>query len=267
MTGRYRLALALAPIAAYWSVWVDYAGRLSHDPDALVHPMAVGAGVFVLWESGTPQRARFVQRGGFALSLACLLAFSLAYAHIGAMARCALALLGLGSFVCWQRASARPFLGLCLMLLGIPMLSQLESVAGVSLRVTVADAAAALVRIPGLAIAAEGTRLVWAGGAVDVDAPCSGIRMLWTGGLASLVAIARFRLRAAAALALAAGAALVIWSGNVLRCAALFYVESGMVPAPAWAHAAIGLIVFCGVCASLWESARWLSKPRPVCAS
>ena len=183
------------------------------------------------------------------------------------MARCALALLGLGSFVCWQRGSERSLLGLCLMLLGIPMLSQLESLIGVSLRVTVADAAAALVRIPGLPITADGTRLLWAGGAVDVDAPCSGIRMLWTGALASLVAIARFRLRAPAALSLSAAALLLIWSANVLRCAALFYVESGMVPAPAWAHAGIGLIVFCGVCASLWESARWLSKPRHACAS
>jgi exosortase len=221
----------------------------------------------VLWDSDASQRARSVQRGGFALSLICVLTFALAYAHIGAMARCALALLGLGSFVCWQRGSARPLLGLCLMLLGIPMLSQLESLVGAPLRVSVADAAAALVRSSGLPIAADGTRLVWAGGAVDVDAPCSGLRMLWTGALASLVAMAHFRLRAPAALSLAASALLVIWSGNVLRCAALFYVESGMVPAPAWAHGGIGLIVFCGVCGSLWESARWLSKPRATCAS
>jgi len=259
--------LVVAPLAAYWSVWVDYASRLGRDPDALAHPAAVVIGLVVLWGSGTGQRARWVQRAGFVLSLSCVIAFALAYAHIGAMARCALALLGVGSFVCWQRTSARPLLGLGLMLLGIPMLSQLESLVGVSLRVTVADAAAALVRIPGLPIAAEGTRLVWAGGAVDVDAPCSGLRMLWTGALASLVAIAHFRLRAPAVLSLGAGALLLIWSGNVLRCAALFYVESGMVPAPAWAHGGIGLIVFAGVCASLWEGARWLSRPRAVCAS
>jgi exosortase/archaeosortase family protein len=257
----------LAPVAAYWSVWVDYASRLGRDPDELVHAVAVIAGMVVLWESGAPERVRFIQRGGFALSLICLLAFALGYAHVGAMARCALALLGVGSFVCWQRASARPLLGLSLMLLGIPMLSQLESLVGVSLRVSVADAAAALVRIPGLPIAADGTRLVWAGGAVDVDAPCSGLRMLWTGALALLVTLARFRLRATATVSLAAGALLLIWSGNVLRCAALFYVESGIVPAPAWAHASIGLLVFCGVCTSLWESARWLSKPRQACAS
>ena len=257
----------LAPVAAYWSVWVDYASRLERDPDVVAHPVAIAVGLVVLWDSGASQRARSVQRGGFALSLICLLTFALAYAHIGAMARCALALLGLGSFVCWQRGSARPLLGLCLMLLGIPMLSQLESLVGAPLRVSVADAAAALVRSSGLPIAADGTRLVWAGGAVDVDAPCSGLRMLWTGALASLVAMAHFRLRAPAALSLTAGALVLIWSGNVLRCAALFYIESGMVPAPAWAHSAIGLIVFCGVCGSLWESARWLSTPRPACAS
>lgn len=259
--------LVLAPLAAYWSVWADYAARLQRDSGALVHAIAVAVGLFVLWDGDTPQRARTIRRAGFGLSLVCLLAFALAYPHIGAMARCALALLGVGSFVCWQRGSARPLLGLCLMLLGIPMLSQLESLVGVPLRVTVADAAAALVRIPGLAITAEGTRLSWAGGAVDVDAPCSGLRMLWTGALASLIAIAHFRLRMGAALALGVGALLLIWSGNVLRCAALFYIESGMVPAPAWAHAGVGLIVFCAVCAALWEGARWLSKPRTACAS
>lgn len=259
--------LMLAPIAAYWSVWVDYTGRLGRDPDACVHLVAIAVGLIVLWESGGQQRARSVERGGFALSLICMLAFALAYTRVGAMARCALALLGVGSFVCWQRGSVRPILGLGLMLLGLPMLSQLESLVGAPLRVSVADTAAALVRISGLSIAADGTRLVWAGGAVDVDAPCSGLRMLWTGALAALVAMAHFRLRARAALSLATGALLLIWSGNVLRCAALFYVESGMVPAPAWAHGGIGLIVFCGVCGSLWESARWLSKPRAACAS
>jgi exosortase/archaeosortase family protein len=259
--------LMLAPLAAYWSVWADYAGRLRNDHESIVHLVAVAVGLLVLWDEDTSPRARATRRGGFVLSLACLIAFALAYAHVAAMARCALALLGVGSFVCWQRGSSRPVLGLAFMLLGIPMLAQLESLAGVSLRVTVAEAAAALVRMPGLPIEADGTRLVWAGGAVDVDAPCSGLRMLWTGALASLVAIARFRLRASAALSLAAGALLLIWSGNVLRCAALFYVESGMVTAPAWAHGGIGLIVFCGVCASLWEGARWLSRPRPVCTS
>jgi exosortase/archaeosortase family protein len=259
--------LALATVAAYWSVWADYAGRLRSDPDAFVHLAAVAAGVVVLWSREPSARARTVRRAGLALSLVCLLAYAIAYPHSGAMTRCALALLGVGAFVCWQRGSARPVLGLCLLMLGIPMLARLELVIGVPIRVTVADAAAALVRIPGLAIVAEGTRLVWAGGAVDVDAPCSGLSMLWTGALATLIAIARFRLRAPAVLSLSLGALLLIWCGNVLRCAALFYVESGMVPAPAWAHGSIGLIVFCGVCASLWEGARWLSSPRPACAS
>jgi exosortase/archaeosortase family protein len=253
----------LLPLFAYWSVWADYGLRVAENADAILHPLAALAGMCVLWRarSDTSQR-----REGWtgALALIAALAFALLFARLTAMPRCALALLGTGAFVSWQRDSARPVLGLCLLLLGVPAVAQSELVLGVPLRLFVAEAAAALIRASGLFVECAGTQLVWAGGVVAVDAPCAGLRMLWTGSFVALLALARFPLRTSDALGLAFTTPIVILCANVLRCAALFYVESGILPAPSGAHAAIGLLVFAGVASALWEGARFIHR-RSAC--
>jgi exosortase len=256
----------LAAVVAYAAVWLDYAGRL-RDQQTWAHALAVAAGVLVLWRPSGEPRDSASARWTFGFALLCALIYACAYWELTAMLRCALALTGLWATLRWQRNSSRPWLGLALLLLGVPALSQVEELIGAPLRLTVAEAAAALLRSSGLSVEAEGTRLAWAGGAVDVDAPCSGLRMLWTGALVTLLASARFALSRPRALAFACAAPLLIWSGNVLRCAALFYVESGIVPAPSFAHVGVGLCVFTAVCAALWELARQLAKPRGEWAS
>ena len=256
----------LLPLAAYWSVWIDYAQRMIADPDSVAHLAAGLAGVVVLWRAA-PSSERTTERAAFVVAVLCVLSFALGYAQLSAMPRCALALLGSGAFVCWQRGSARPFLGSALLLLALPALGQLEHLIGFSVRLSVADASAALLRSSGLTVTSEGTRLAWAGGFVDVEAPCSGLRMLWTGSFVSLLAITHFQLRAREVALLALGAPPLIWLANVLRCASLFYVEGGFFPAPQGMHAGVGLVVFGGVCAALWESARWLARRRLACAA
>lgn len=254
--------ILLLPLLAYWSVWNDYAQRVWSDPQLAGHPLAAMAGMWVLWSKGRTERRAgpFGVPAAFTVALLCALLYAPLYSRLSWMPRYALALQGFGTCLCWMRASQRPWLGLGFMVLGIPMLSQLEQLIGADVRLSVAEAAAALVRVSGWSVFAHGTRLEWAGGAVDVDAPCSGLRMLWTGVFVLLLALAHFRLPIRSALALTLATPLLIWLGNVLRCAALFYVESGLVIAPSWVHPGVGLIVFCGLCCALWEGARWLAK-------
>lgn len=259
-----RRLIWLAPALAFWSVWLDYAQRIALDAQASVHVAAVACGLWVLWE---PRATASKTRAASWIAIAGTLAYAATYAQLTAMPRCLLALASLAAFTAWQRDSARPWLGASLVLLGVPALGQIEQLLGGQVRLSVAEAAAALIRVQGMAIEAEGTRLTWLGRVVDVDAPCSGLRMLWTGAFVALLALAHFRLHASRVGALALGAVTMIWGGNVLRCTALFYVESGILLAPAWVHPAVGATVFAIVCAALWEGARWLSTSGAPCES
>jgi exosortase/archaeosortase family protein len=261
------MLLSLASLAAFWPVWIDYARRIAADGDLALHALSAGAGWIVLARSAEPARASVWRHSALGLALACVVAHALGLGVLPAMARCLLALVGVGAFIAWQRGSARPGLGLALLVLGVPMLAQLESAIGLELRLSVTEAAAALLRIPGLLVTSEGTRLLWAGGAVDVEAPCSGLRMLWTGAFVTLLALWHFGLRPAGSIAVALAALGLVWLGNVLRSAALFYVESGLIAAPGWIHPALGSVVFLGVCIALWEGTRRMVEWKPKWAS
>jgi hypothetical protein len=47
-----------------------------------------------------------------------------------------------------------------------------------------------MLALTGAAVHAEGTGLRWAGGLIEIDVPCSGIRMLWAGLHLALTAAA-----------------------------------------------------------------------------
>lgn len=131
-----------------------------------------------------------------------------------------------------------------LCILALPFAATLQFYLGYPLRVIAGDVSAFLLRMNGIAVAREGAMLAWQGQLVSIDAPCSGVKMLWAGLLLASALAAAVRLsslRTAAALMLAIVA---VVAANALRATALFYVESGMVHLPASAHSAIGVVSF-----------------------
>jgi exosortase/archaeosortase family protein len=86
--------------------------------------------------------------------------------------------------------------------------------------------------------------------------------MLWVGLLIACALACLYELRPLrTALALAAAFA-VILLGNVLRAAALFYVEAGIVAAPPWAHEYAGLVSFAAVAAFILITVRRMGGGR-----
>lgn len=131
-----------------------------------------------------------------------------------------------------------------LCILALPFAATLQFYLGYPLRVIAGDLSAFLLRMNGIAVGREGAMLAWQGQLVSIDAPCSGVKMLWAGLLLASTLAAAVRLsslRTAAALMLAIVA---VVAANALRATALFYVESGMVHLPAAAHSAIGVVSF-----------------------
>jgi len=131
-----------------------------------------------------------------------------------------------------------------LLLLALPLVPTLNFYLGYPLRVLVGDVASALLQLNGLAVTRDGAALVWDGKQVSIDAPCSGIKMLWTGLYSSCALAMLLRLEGWRFVLLVTCAVLVVLLANILRATALFYVEAGFLPQAAPAHEAIGVVVF-----------------------
>jgi exosortase/archaeosortase family protein len=98
----------------------------------------------------------------------------------------------------------------------------------------------------------SGVVLSWVGGEVVVDAPCSGVRMLWV--VAALACgLAAWRRagvgKTAGLLVLGVGGVLV---GNAVRAAVLFLTESGVWPNASWVHETVGAVIFGAVAMGVW---------------
>jgi exosortase/archaeosortase family protein len=132
---------------------------------------------------------------------------------------------------------------------------------GYPLRVAVGGVTAAMLQMNGFAVVREGTLLVWNGQQVAVDAPCSGIKMLWTGAFLSCALAAFQQLDTKRTLMLGLLALLIVMAANVLRSTALFYIEVGILREAQPAHAAIGVIMFVFAAVSIALVAARLREP------
>jgi exosortase/archaeosortase family protein len=127
----------------------------------------------------------------------------------------------------------------------MPLLPSLQHTLGYPMRVVSAALTVVLLNLNGLAVARQGTFLVWRDETVQFDAPCSGINMLWAGLLLTLMGCVLFCLRLVKTMIAVALSILLVIAANVLRASSLFYVEAGMLPqAPAWWHEGIGIAAF-----------------------
>jgi exosortase/archaeosortase family protein len=227
--------------AACWDGWRLLARRIEGGLSALL-VLAVLGGVAIGFGRSDP-----ATRIAPAAIVALLLAYAAASVTGPALLQIGVAVAGLTLLA--QRAGlARlprmPLVGLAL--LALPVLPTLDFLLAYPLRRVSAAIAAALLRLNGMAVGVDGIALKWHGQLLLFDAPCSGIRMLWTAWLlASLIALAgRFGvMRYGGALI---GATLLAIAGNGLRGASLFYLENGLV-APVggvMAHELVGTAAF-----------------------
>jgi exosortase len=150
----------------------------------------------------------------------------------------------------------------CLLLLSLPLVSSLQFYLGYPLRALTARASSGLLNLVGLPVAHSGAALTWNGRTVLVDAPCSGIRMLWAGMfLTALLShltrapMVRFAFNTILAL-------VIILAGNALRNTFLFAKEAHIVDLPAWTHAATGLLAFLLVGLLIARVTRWSPHAR-----
>ncbi len=147
-----------------------------------------------------------------------------------------------------------------LVFLSLPLISSLQFYGGYPLRWMIGKASALLLSAFGQSVETVGTVMRWQGEMIVIDAPCSGVRMLWSSLFFACLLACMRKLdpwRSIKLLQLAGATAFV---ANVARNCLLFYIESGLVETGKWAHSAIGIVVFAGALAVIGIFAKRQSK-------
>ena len=246
------MALALWPTA--W--WMGR--RMLDGSDEPLGALAIAALAVLLWQCRKRLRAS-PHLGWLALALLGVVASSAALGPLPPLLAALLGLLALAAGIAafLPRAIAlAPVFGLAL--LSLPLLASLQFYLGYPLRVLTAEASRWLLA-GRFVVERNGAALTVDGRLVLVDAPCSGVQMLWLGYFtACVVALYGARRNASFLARLPAVSALVL-CGNVLRNSVLVAAEGAGLRLPGWAHDIVGLLVLAAVCSAI---ARVMWQPK-----
>lgn len=154
-------------------------------------------------------------------------------------------------------AGGKPAL-LGMLMLSLPVMASLDFYAGYPLRCLTAEMNALCLNAIGLTVELKGAILQWGGRDVVVDAPCSGLRMLWFGGFWTCFLSLVFSHGWRNWILLSAIALSLLIVGNALRALILFFPESGLFEISGFIHEAIGLVIFGVLGLGMWKLAREL---------
>jgi exosortase/archaeosortase family protein len=135
-------------------------------------------------------------------------------------------------------------------------LASLQFYAGYPLRVVTAEISRWLLALSH-EVTRSGSSLLVNGHLVIVDAPCSGVQMVWLGYFtACLVALPAALTNRTFLMRLPVASVLVL-TGNIVRNTLLVAAEASGQHLPGWAHEAVGLVVLALVCSGIgWVMSR-----------
>lgn len=236
--------LLVAHAACFWPVWAWYLDRLDDGSDEPWAVIALLAALVIGWpRSGL----RLQPRDGLIIAAAALTAlYAALYFFLPPLIRAVIAMAALGcTWVSVSGARAKSPAIICLLALSVPVLATLQFYAGYPLRAVTAAGATGLLNLFGAGVERAGTIMLAGGQAVLVDAPCSGVRMLWTGSvLCCVLAGMRARLTWSGMVIALACVVPIVMAANVLRAALLFVIETARQPLPDYLHSLVGVLTF-----------------------
>ena len=249
-------------VVAFWDVWRWYVSRAVYSWDQPWGLLAfVAAFVFLLASKKPLPR----QEPSLLLPAVLIGVYVGTYFLLPPLGHAIVAFTALATTVSSLRFGRSFHPGLFgLFYLSLPALPTLQFFGGYPLRVVVAELTAPILRIGGFAVVPEGTCLNWAGQLIWIDAPCSGIKMLWVGMFLTFVLVCLYELPILKSALLVLLAFAVIIGANVFRAVALFYIEAGVFEMPSWGHEYAGVISFVLEAAGI-VSILLLLQRRKVC--
>jgi exosortase/archaeosortase family protein len=248
------LLLTTALLGALWPVWIWYVSRMSDGSD---EPWGIAALLLALGLGLRSWRPRPIGTLRILAGAALLGLYAWGFADLPPLVRAILAVSALAVFL----SPGRGAIGIWgLLILSLPMLATLQFYLGYPLRVLTAGASAWLLDQGGLDVTRTGLTLWWRGESVSVDAPCSGIRMLWGSLVLACGLCAGSGLRALPTFAALAATFVVVVGANIVRATLLFYKEAHVVRLPEWTHAGIGCVCFAVAVLAIFQISKLCAR-------
>lgn len=258
------LLIVSIQLVAFWEVWHWYVSRAIYSWDQPWGVLALVAAVIFLIGS---KKALPPPDTSLLLPALLVIAYVITYSTFPPLARATLAFTALAMTTSLLRFGRLFHPGLFgLFYLSLPTIPTLQFFGGYPLRVVVAELTAPILRLAGFAVAPEGTCLNWAGKLIWIDAPCSGIKMVWVGLFLTFVVLCLYELPLLKTLLLMPLVVVVIMGANVFRAVALFYLEAGILVMPSWGHEYAGLVAFVLEATGIVGIVFIVRRRRKVCA-
>ena len=233
--------LLVFQLLAFWPVWLWYGRRVMDPCDSVLCVVPIVAVMFWLQWAMVEERdcQSFLWPTVFTTlyALAVPLGPPLIKAILAVVAlSVTLSLMTRGKVFHWPLTA--------LLLLALPVIPTAQFYFGYPLRASVASMAVPILNGAGFNVARQGTCLVWGKHLVSVDAPCSGVSMLWAGAFLAFCLALFNGLESKGTFLLGLFSFIIILAGNVLRTSSLFIVEHGGLAGTPWLHEGIGVVIF-----------------------
>jgi exosortase/archaeosortase family protein len=236
------LAILGLQSVAFWPVWRWYIERITDGSDEPWGIVALATALVFLVRQGKPGQVRVLTLG---CASALVTLYALSFPFCPALVRAILAVLTLSCTLSAFYLGRSLHLGILgLLLLSLPLIASLQFYLGYPVRFLTAEIAAWIITLTGHVVTAEGTCLRWLGDLISVDAPCSGIKMLWTGLYLNFTLACFRRLGSLRTWLTYSLSMFIIFLGNLLRTIVLFYGETHIISFPSWGHQGVGIAAF-----------------------
>jgi exosortase/archaeosortase family protein len=244
--------LLMVQMAAFWPVWKWYVVRLTTAGTGADEQWGLLAALTVvcILFAHKSQVGQLSDDRAWVIPVMLLLIYAATFHFLPPLLRAAIALI---SLCCTPGIIRREWkfhpAVIGLFLLSLPVIPTMQFYLGYPMRVLVGMLTSPLLQLSGLRVVCEGASLHWNEQVISIDAPCSGVRMLWAGFYLVLTLACLFRLSRTNTLIAALLTLPALLLGNVLRASALFYSEAGVFDFPVAVdpqtlHQAVGAIVF-----------------------
>ncbi len=227
-------------LLAFWPVWYWYTLRLRDSTDELWGIVALISAIFAFFFSNP--KLREIRWG---LSSFFILVYAALFHTVPPLVRAIFAMTAIILFLrSFQPEKSVLFQIWGLLLLSLPVIPTMQFYLGYPLRVIVGSAASGLLQISGFPVFREGVCLNWNNNLIWIDAPCSGVKMMWAGFFLTFILANFYKLNIKKTTGMMFLSFAVILIGNILRTSALFFVEGELFSFPSWFHVWTGIVAF-----------------------